>query len=126
MAMKWVAQMPKPVDMAEAPSQTIHIFAPERGTCRRTWCSRLMVVYELSAQMATARATSRKSCWVATQSKTLYMQAPQIGGQYSTREACARNAEGSINKTSAGDASPQCRLKSASRTPAELMQNGDA
>lgn len=55
-----------------------------------------MVVYELSAHMTTAKTTSRKSCWVATQSKTLYMSAPTAGQRPTVQTR--HPAQGLINK----------------------------
>src|SRR5882672_8650326 len=75
MAMKCVAQIAKPVEVADTASQTHHMRAPDL----RTWCNRLIAVYEPKAQMTAARTTSRRSCSVAIQSNTLYMHAHRVG-----------------------------------------------
>src|ERR1700688_679832 len=57
MAMKWVAQIPKPLEMAETDSQTPRM----RTVDLRTWWSKARAAKEAKAQMTAARTTSRKS-----------------------------------------------------------------
>src|SRR5580704_9569280 len=68
-AMKCVAQTPKPVEIAETASQARRISPLDL----RTWWSRLMAVYEANAHITAAKPTSRKSCCVTIQLNTAYI-----------------------------------------------------
>ena len=63
MAMKCVAQIPKPLAVAETASQMPRIWPVDL----RTWWSRLTAENDARAQMTAARPTRRRSCRLTIQ-----------------------------------------------------------